>query len=297
VSLRLWSIFLVLCVFWGIPYFFIKLALTDLSPACVAWTRITLGALVVVPIAWHRGVLQPALRRIGPVAAFALAELVIPFPLVSLAETWISSSLTGVLIAAAPLMVVGFAPLFGIRESLGIRRSFGLLIGFAGVLALLGLDSSGGAHQWAGVACVIVATAGYVIGPLVVQKHLAEVDELGAIAASLLVASLVLLPLALLTAPATLPSATSLWSILILGTVCTAGALLLYFYLIGEAGAARASVVAYVCPAVAALLGVLVLGERFSAGMILAFALILLGSWMATHGPRVVRPPALEGSV
>jgi drug/metabolite transporter (DMT)-like permease len=85
-----------------------------------------------------------------------------------------------------------------------------------------------------------------------------------------------------------------LLSIITLGTVCTAAALLLYFYLISRAGAARAAVVAYVCPAVAALLGVLVLGERFTSGMVVAFALIMVGSWMATHLPAPTHFPGLQ---
>ena len=295
-SLRHWVIFIVLCIIWGIPYFFIKLALEDLSPACIAWLRITLAALVLVPIAWRRGVLQPVLRHRGAVIAFAFAELVIPFPLVSLAETWISSSMTGVLIASAPLMNVALAPLFGIREPLSVRRSIGLAVGFIGVIALLGFDNSGGAYQWAGIVCVIAATIGYVVGPLVVQKHLADVDELGSLSASLVVASVALLPAALLTGPTELPGITALGSMLILGLVCTAAALLLYFYLISYAGAGRASIVAYVCPAVAALLGVTILGEHFSAGMVVAFALILMGSWMATHLPRPVTPQAMQGN-
>jgi drug/metabolite transporter (DMT)-like permease len=166
VSLRHWSIFVVLCVMWGVPYFFIKLALEDLSPVCIAWLRITLAALVLAPIAWRRGVLQPALRHRGAIVAFAFAELIIPFPLISLAETWISSSLTGLLIASAPLMTAALAPLFGIKEALTVRRTLGLLAGFIGVLTLLGFDDSGGTYQWAGVACVVVATVGYVVGPL-----------------------------------------------------------------------------------------------------------------------------------
>jgi drug/metabolite transporter (DMT)-like permease len=276
---------------WGVPYFFIKLALEDLSPACIAWLRITLAALVLVPIAWRRGVLQAALRHRGAIMAFAFVELIIPFPLIGLAETWISSSLTGVLIASAPLMTAAFAPLFGIKETLTARRSIGLVVGFIGVMTLLGFDNSGGAYQWAGVLCVIVATVGYVIGPLVVQKYLRGVEDLGSLAASLVVSSVALLPAAFLTAPPRIPSTTALASIVILGLICTAAALLLYFHLIGQAGAARASIIAYVCPAVAALLGVVVLGERFSSGMVVAFGLIMIGSWMATHLPPSVRTP------
>lgn len=294
-SLRHWSIFVVLCLIWGVPYFFIKLALEDLSPACVAWLRITLAAAVLVPIAWRRGVLQQALRHRGAILAFAFAELVIPFPLVSLAETWISSSLTGVLIASAPLLNAALAPQFGIVEVMTVRRGLGLCVGFIGVVALMGLDSSGGAYQWLGVACVMIATVGYVVGPLVVQKHLQGVDVVASVAASLVIASVALLPAALLSAPARMPSTTALGAILILGLACTAAALLLYLYLVARAGTSRASLIAYVCPAVAALLGVAVLGERFSCGMVAALALILVGSWMATHLPSK-RPAGLAAA-
>ena len=128
------------------------------------------------------------------------------------------------------------------------------------------------------------AILGYAIGPLIVQRYLAEVDSLGALAASLAVATLVLLPAALLQAPSAVPSAASLASLAALGVLCTALAMLLYFYLINAAGAARASVIAYVNPAVAALLGVVVLQEHFGLGMALGLALILFGSWLGARG-------------
>jgi drug/metabolite transporter (DMT)-like permease len=281
-SWRAWATFATLCAIWGIPYFLIKLALHDFSPAMVAWGRITLGALVLVPIAWKRGVLKPALKHKIAVAAFAIAELVIPFVLIAQGEQWVSSSLAGILIATVPMTVVVIAPLFGVKERLGVRRAMGLAIGFLGVVALLGLDTGHGPSLWAGVACMMVAVVGYAIGPLVVQKYLGEVDELGALAASLVVASIVLAPLAWFFAPAQMPGMTALVSVATLGIVCTALALLLYFWLIHAAGAARASVVAYINPAVAAMLGVVVLHEPFGLGSALGLLLILLGSWLAT---------------
>ncbi|MDB6082538.1 MAG: family transporter [Gammaproteobacteria bacterium] len=245
-NMRTLMLFSVLCVFWGIPYFFIKLALVDVSPVCVAWGRITLGALVLIPVAWHRGALSPALRHKGAIAAFAIAELVIPFSLIAVAERWLTSSMTGVLVATVPLTVVLIAPLFGIHEALSPRRLVGLAIGFAGVIVLLGFDTIAGAAQWFAVACLVLAIIGYAAGPLVVQRHLAGVDEIGALAVSLALASVVLLPVAVATMPHEMPSALSLASIGILGIVCTASALLLYFYVIHAAGAARASVVAYI---------------------------------------------------
>lgn len=292
-SWRAWITFAALCVMWGVPYFFIKLAVGELSPACVAWTRITLAAAILVPIAWKRGVLRPALKYKRAVCAFAVAELVIPFFLIAFGEQWISSSLAGILIATVPLMVIVIAPWFGVHEPLGWRRLAGLFVGFSGVVALLGLDPGHGPMLLPGVALMLIAAVGYAVGPLVVQRYLAGVDELGALAASLVVASIVLLPIALTTAPDRVPSALALSSVAILGIVCTALALLLYFYLIHETGAARASVVAYISPAIAALLGVLVLNEPFGAGSATGLAMILLGSWLATaKAPQPAESPA-----
>lgn len=279
---RAWATFAVLCAIWGIPYFLIKLALQELSPACIAWGRITLAAAVLAPIAWKRGVLRPAFAHKTAIATFAIAELVVPFSLIAMGEQWISSSLAGILIATVPLSVVVLAPLFGVKERIGGLRIVGLALGFFGVVAIVGLDTEHGPLLWAGVACIMVSVAGYAIGPLVVEKYLSDVDELGAVAASLAVAAVVLLPIAAMSAPSHVPSALPLIAVAVLGIVCTALALFLYFYLINEAGAARASVVAYINPAVAAVIGVLVLNEPFGLGAGAGLAMILFGSWLAT---------------
>lgn len=281
-SWRAWITFAILCVLWGVPYFFIKIALQELSPACVAWTRITLAAVILLPIAWKRGGVHAALRHKGAVIAFAIAELVFPFFLIAWGEQFVSSSFAGILVATVPLTVVLIAPFMGLRERLGPKRILGLAVGFSGVVALLGLDTGHGPMLWAGVAAIAVAVIGYAVGPLVVQRYLSDVDELGALACSLVVASVVLLPGAALSMPAQMPSTVPLASVVVLGVFCTAMALLLYFYLINDAGAARASLVAYVCPAVAAFLGVLVLDESFGVSSAVGLAMILFGSWLAS---------------
>jgi drug/metabolite transporter (DMT)-like permease len=288
VTLRTWTAFIVLCVIWGIPYFLIKVALVDLSPAVVAGGRLALGAAVLLPIAWHRGVLKPVLAHKGAIIAFALCELVVPFSAVSVAESAISSSLTGVLIAAVPLVLAVIAPLFGIRERLGPRRLLGLAIGFAGVVALLGFDPLNGPQQWFGAAVAFFAVIGYAVGPLIVQRHLAGIDELGATAASLTVAAIVLMPFMIYFAPAEMPSLTSISSVIVLGVICTALALILFFYLIHTAGASRAAIVAYINPGIAALLGVVVLHEPFGFGLVIGLTMILFGSWLATSGKKEV---------
>jgi drug/metabolite transporter (DMT)-like permease len=285
-KLKTLLLFGLLCVFWGIPYFFIKLALADVSPLCIAWSRITLGAVVLIPVAWHRGALRPALRHYWAVLAFAIAELVVPFSLIAIAERALSSSVTGVLVATVPLTVVIIAPLVGVRETLSVRRLLGLLVGLAGVVVLLGFDTIAGPAQWLAVAGLLIAVIGYAAGPLVVQRHLAGVDEIGAVAVSLGMASTILLPFAAASLPAHLPSPLSLLSIGILGLISTASAMLLYFHVIHAAGAARASVVAYVSPAIAALLGVLVLHEHCGVSMVAGLALILAGSALGSGGAR-----------
>lgn len=281
---RGWTVFVALGIIWGLPYFFIKVALQEVSPVILAFSRVVLAAIVLMPIAWRRGALRSLGRYRGAIFAFGVVEFAIPFSLISLGERWISSSVTGILIAMVPLSVALIQRYFGIREALGAGRIAGLAIGFIGVAALLGTGSISGPLGWAGVGCMLLATICYAVGPLIIQRHLHGLDSIGPLAASLLVASVVLLIPAAVEFPSSLPSAKALISIAVLGVVCTAIAMLLMFYLVHHAGAARASVITYINPAVATLLGVLVLNEHLGLGGFIAFALILLGSWLATRG-------------
>ena len=282
-SWRAWGAFAALGIIWGLPYFFIRLSVLELSPVVVAFGRVALGTLILLPVAWRRGALRSLGRHKAAISAFAFAEFIIPFSVISFGEQWISSSVTGILIAMVPLSIALIQRFFGVHEHLGLWRILGLGLGFVGVAALLGFGTISGPMGWAGVGCMLIATLGYAIGPLIIQRHLGGLDPYGPIAASLTVASAVLLVPAILTFPTHMPSVLALTSMAILGVVCTALAMLLMFYLVGHAGASRAAVITYINPAVAALLGVWLLHERLGLGGILAFVLILLGSWLATR--------------
>jgi drug/metabolite transporter (DMT)-like permease len=284
VSWRIWMAFAALGIIWGLPYFLIKLAVQELSPLVIAWARVALGTCVLLPIAWRRGALRSLGKHKVSLIAFALVEFVIPFSAISLGERWISSSVTGILIATVPSSVVLLSHFFGVHEHLGASRLAGLALGFIGVVALLGLGGISGARGWAGVACMLVASLGYASGPLIIQRHLKGLDAFGPLAASLAVASVVLLVPAILASPKQAPSGEVLSSLLVLGIVCTAVAMLLMFYLVSHAGASRASLITYINPAVAALLGVWLLHEHLGMAGLTAFALILLGSWLASRG-------------
>lgn len=286
---RAWLAFIALGIIWGVPYLLIRLAVQEVSPVVVAWGRLTLAAMVLVPLAWHRGALAGLREHFGSVVAFALIEFVAPLTAICTCEQWIPSSVAGILVATVPLMVVVVSRFFGVRERLGPWRLLGLVLGLTGVLGLLGFGTISGPKAWLGVGLMLIAPVGYSIGPLIIERHFHAVDSLGPVAGSVAVASLSLLIPAVLTFPQHLPSTVALSSIAALGLVCTTTAMLLMFYLVKDAGASRASIVAYINPAVAALLGMGILHERLGPGGIPGFALILLGSWLATRGPVRVR--------
>ena len=289
-SWRGWLAFAGLSVIWGLPYFFIKVAVQEVPPFVVAFFRVALAAALLLPIAWRRGALASLWRYKGAVFAFAMAEFAVPFSTISVGERWISSSVTGILIAMVPLSVALMQRFFGISESLGRWRIPGLTLGFIGVAALVGTGPITWPLGWAGVACMLVATLGYAIGPLIIQRYMSGLESIGPLAASLAVATAVLAIPAALQMPARWPSGNAIWSIILLGILCTAVAMLLMFYLVRAAGASRATVITYINPLVATLLGALVLHERLGVGGGIAFAMILLGSWLATRGAASKAP-------
>src|SRR5262249_23294575 len=152
--------FIGLGIIWGIPYFFIKLAVQELHPFVIAWGRVVMATLVLLPIAWHRGSLRALSTHRMAILAFCLAEFVMPFVVISLGERWIDSSITGILIACVPLTITLISRFFGVHERLGWRRLVGLLTGLFGVIALLGLGTISTPLQWAGVGCMLLATIG-----------------------------------------------------------------------------------------------------------------------------------------
>ena len=277
--------FVASCIIWGLPYFFIKVALRDVDPLVICWSRVLLAALILLPIAAHRGSLRQLRGHLGAVCAFALIEFAGPFWLIPVGERWISSSASAILLAAVPLAAALLARFVGVHERLNMRRALGLAVGFIGVIALSGLVSFSGAYAWAGVGCMLLSTIGYALGALIVQRYLSGIDRVAALAVSLAVAAGLLTIPAVLSMPSHLPSAVTFGALAVLGVLCTAVGMLVWFYLIREAGAMRATVVTYINPAVASLVGVTVLGESLGVSDLIGLALILAGSWLATHGP------------
>ncbi len=283
-SPRGWLLFGLMCVIWGIPYLLIRVAVRDLSPAVLVFARTGGAALLLLPIAAARRELAPVLRTRVPVLVFAFVEIAMPWVLLSSAERRISSSFSGLLIAAVPLVGALIARTTGARDRLGVTNMAGLLLGLAGVAALVGLDlGSLNAFALVEVAFVIL---GYAVGPAILAKYLGGVPALGVIAVSLTLTAIVYAPIAAFSLPRRSPTGGELASVGVLIVVCTALAFLLFFALIGEIGPVRATVITYVNPAVAVALGVGLLSERFTTGMAVGFVLILAGSVLATRRER-----------
>jgi drug/metabolite transporter (DMT)-like permease len=286
---RGWTLFAAVSVIWGLPYLFIKIAVDDgLTPGFIAWSRVTLASIVLIPIALRSGALRGL--PLGWLALFAATEIAIPFPLIGFAEQRIASSLAAILIAALPLVVAVLALRFDHAERPTASRLSGMLIGLGGVAALVGIDLGGSGAELVGAGAVLVATVGYAVGPLIVKNKLSGADPLGPVTAALAIASLMLLPFGIGDMPSSMPTFDASMAVVVLGLICSALAFMVFFRLIAEAGPSRAAVITYVNPIVALALGVAILGEDVGTGAVAGLLLILAGSWLSTDG-RI--PPGL----
>jgi drug/metabolite transporter (DMT)-like permease len=288
VSARGWILFAAVSVVWGVPYLFIKIAVDELTPGFVAWSRVALAAVVLLPLALRSGVLKGLPVRW--LVAFAIVEICVPFPLIAFGEERISSSLTAILIATVPLVVALMALRFDHSERPTRSRLVGLLIGLAGVIALVGIDIGGRGAELVGAAAVLTAAVGYAAGPMIVKRQFAGADPLGPVTAAMAIAAVILLPFGVGGFPSETPSGDVIASVAVLGLICSAAAFLLFFRLIVEVGPGRATVITYVNPIVALALGVAILDESVTAGAVAGLLLILAGSWLSTDGRL---PPGL----
>lgn len=286
-----WLLFIAISVFWGIPYLFIKIAVRELDPTVVVFARVGIAAVVLVPVALLRGMWQQLRQQWRAIIVLSCVQIVGPFLLISYGEQHIASSLTSLLIAADPLLVALFALRFDLSERVRGLRLVGLFIGMGGVVALLGLDVGGDRQGLLGAGLVLLAAAGYAASALLVKRPtFATLPRLGLVAAACAVATVVLLPLAVIRLPNRLPDLEVMVSLLVLGLICTALAYLTFFTLVSEVGASRGTVFTYVNPVVSVLLGVTLLGEPLNAAMVAGFILIIAGSWISTGGALPLPP-------
>jgi drug/metabolite transporter (DMT)-like permease len=290
-----WWLFAAMALLWGVPYLFIKEAVESISPAGVVAGRTLVGAIILLPIAIHRRALRPALKLWPWVLAFGAIEMAGPFLLLGHAEQTLPSGLTGLLVATVPLFAALIAFGRGDRSVLKPARAVGLLIGFGGVAVIVagpGL-ALGGGNGLIAIGEVLIVAVCYAIAPFIVATKLKDVPALGTITISLAAVGLFYLPIAFLTQHEA-PTMRSTVSLLALAVLCTAVAFIVFFALIAEVGPVRAPLFTYVNPVVAIILGVIILGEDLTLGLIIGFPLVILGCWLAATGGRVRARPRVD---
>lgn len=270
-----------MCVIWGLPYLFIRIAVEHVSPAGLVFWRTAIASLVLLPLALLRKEVAPVLARWRPLVLFAVIEIMIPWVLLNHAEQRISSSLAGLLVAAVPLFGALAFLVTAHAERFTPQQVGGLVLGFAGVTCLVGLDLD---HiDVLAVGEMMVVALCYAIGPIILTRWFADVSGLGVMACALSLTALVYLPFGVLDVPTDAPAKAWL-SIVVLALVCTALAFVVFLQLIREAGPTRSTIITYVNPAVAIALGVLFLDESVTTGMLVGFPLILVGCVIAAGG-------------
>ena len=276
-------LFGLMSVIWGIPYLFIRIAVDEISPATLVLFRTGIASLLLLPLALSRVDLRPVLARWRWLLAFAGIEIALPWVLLGSAEQHLTSSLTGLLIAGVPLVGTVTALVTGASDRLGRPAVIGLIVGLAGVAAIVGGDF--GTTDPVALLQIATVVVCYAVGPAILARRLAGLPSVGVMALSLTACALLYVPIAALQLPAAPPSTGVIASVLVLAVICTAAAFLVFAALIAEIGPVRATVITYVNPAVAAVLGALVLHETLTPAMIAGFALVILGSTLATRRP------------
>jgi drug/metabolite transporter (DMT)-like permease len=292
VSRRGWVLFLAMSVIWGVPYLLIKVAVGEVSPVVLVFVRCVVGAALLLPWTIATGQLRPALRHWRALLLFTVLEMAGPWLLIAYAEESLSSALTGLLVAGVPFVAALAGLLLGEEERLTPVRLVGMAIGVVGIAVLLGLDFEGA--QLLPLLAIGLVLIGYATGPLVVTRALPDVSGVAASSIALFVTAVVYTPFAVPQLDQLTEASVPAWlSLGALGVLCTALALALFFSLIREVGPQRALVITFVNPAVAVLLGVLLLDEPFTLGIALGLPLVLLGCVLATRR-STGRPAAPE---
>ncbi len=284
-----------LALIWGSSYMLIKLGLETLPPLTIAAARIVLAAVVVSAIVWWRGERLPTgLNQWRPFMVMAMLSTVLPYFLIAWGEVRIDSGLTGILLGCMPLTTLVLAHLFTRDERLSRFKVMGLILGAAGLGILVGPDAMAGlGGHLLGELAVIAAAMCYAATTVYAHRFIRSRPAVSS-AATLLVASVIILPFALvLDTPWRLePSALSLAAVALLGIVGTGIATLIYFRLIRGAGATFTSTINYLIPPVSVLWGVLLLGESPTPRMAGAMVLILAGIGLINRKPPSGQSPS-----
>ena len=290
-SRRAILLFLAVGVAWGIPYYFIAVANESFSTPSIVWLRVTIGALILLPIVIYRGDFRETLKNWRGVLLFASLEMVGPWYLITEAERTTASSLAGLMMTTIPFIAAFITGTFlGDRAARHPITIAGLVIGFLGVFSLVGIDALSGAIDIVPVSMLAVSAICYAIAPIVAGRTMPNVSGLSLSAVALAMVSVIYAPFAAFSLPADImkgPETGGWISIVVLGAVSSAIAFVLFFELIKHVGPRRATLITYLNLLVASVLGIVFLNEPLTTGILIGLPLVVVGSYLAGRD----RPP------
>jgi len=282
-SRRNWFLFIIVGFLWGIPYLLIKVAVDELSPAVIVFSRVAIGSAILIPMAMRLGSLMPAIKAWRYVIPYAIGEMVGPWFLITAAEEKMSSGLAGLLIATVPIWATLLASLHGDKSVWQTKRLIGIFIGFIGIVLVVGIESFSGRQSLVAIFMILIAAIGYAWAVTMVTTKIPHIEPISINAVAMVFTVIVYLPFLILHTPEKTPSIEALGSVIILGLFPTALAFILFFQLIKDIGTARGSLVTYLNTAFAVMLGVIILNEPFTLGIAIGLPLVLIGSYFASR--------------
>ncbi|MCE2647348.1 MAG: DMT family transporter [Streptomycetaceae bacterium] len=284
--------FLLVGFLWGIPYLLMKVAVEEIPPSAIVAGRTLIGAAILIPVALYRKTFKGAVLGFKFVAFYALLEMIGPWILISTAQKKIDSGLAGLLISTVPIFAAIITSMRGDHTVWQFKRMFGIVVGFIGLIAVVGIESFSGNSHPASIAMMILAAMGYSYAIIMVTTNLPLVDGIAINGLAMAITSIFWAPLAIAQWPSQVTLKPAL-SLIALGVLCTALAFLVFFKLLVEIGPARGSLVTYLNTSVAVVLGVIVLNEPITIGLIIGLPLVLIGSYLAskkTQSDIVAKP-------
>jgi len=259
-----------------------KVAVEDFPPAAIVAGRTLIGAAILIPVAVYRKKFNGAVLGFKFVALYALMEMIGPWILISTAEKKIDTGLAGLLISTVPIFSTIITSMRGDHSVWQFKRVFGIIVGFVGLILVVGIESLSGNSDPASIAMMILASLGYSYAVIMITTNLPLVDGIAINGLAMAITCVFWTPLAIAQWPSSISLKPTI-SLIALGILSTAFAFILFFKVLAELGPARSSLVTYVNTAVAVVLGVIILKEPVTVGIIVGLPLVLAGSYMASR--------------
>ncbi len=284
---RGWGLFALVGALWGVPYLFMKVAVEELSTPLIVFARVLIGALVLIPLAFYKKTLTPALKYWKYILLYAVLEMVIPWSLITSSQRDLSSGVVALLVATVPIWATFFAHYSGDTTAAHRTRIFGIAIGLLGIALIVGIESLNDVANIFALFSVLVAAFSYAWAVNMITSKAPDSSGVAINGIAMAISTAIFAPFALTNLPKSTPSSDAILATIGLGVLCTAIAFWIFFKVLDEIGPARASLVVYPNTAIAVVLGIILLDEKLTLAIAIGLPLVLVGSYYASRKPVI----------